>query len=61
MRHSDRRVFSVQPDMALGRAGKAQAAQELAHQGPPPPLKAHPARLTQAAENRAALVARSFG
>jgi hypothetical protein len=33
MRHSDRRVLSVQTAMALGRAEKAQAAQELVNKG----------------------------
>ena len=33
MRHSDRRVFSVQTAIALQCAEKAQAAQELAHKG----------------------------
>ena len=61
MRHSDRRVFSVQTVVALECAEKAQAAQELAHKGPPPPLKAHHAWLNQAAENRAALVTPPFG
>jgi hypothetical protein len=31
MRHRDRTFFSVQTDMALGRAEKEEAAQELAH------------------------------
>ena len=36
MRHDDRRVFSVHTRLALGRAGKAEVSQELAHKGSPP-------------------------
>ena len=60
MRHSDRRVFSARTAVALGAQKKREAAQELAHKGPPPPLKAHHAWLNQAAENRAASVAPPF-
>ena len=48
MRHSDRRVFSIQTRLVLGCAEKAQATQELAPKGSTPPscvgLKRGPTR-----------------